>query len=354
MHPTPEQPSQGTVKPSELSAYFAERIAAAKRGDARRVRPILIRGSPGIGKTRILYDAAAEASIPIEAMDLLVRDPVDLGGLPAVHNGSAKWLPPDWSVRAQEHEHGIAFFDDLGAAAPAVQAAALRLIHEGQCGAARLPKGWLRVAAMNRASDKTVHYRMPSALANRFTWLTLEVDVDDWVAWALRNGVHSSVVAFVRAMRGRVLCTEPVNDGPFATPRTWEYLSDYLLTCPEPLAEAVIGTVGEGAGLEFLAFLDVMDGLPSAEEALDGKHPDFPTRLDQAHALCASVASLYASGPQRWAEAVMEFAHRIPAEFSVVLIGDCLRAYRAGNGPNPLTQAKGFGEWTAKYKDVVL
>lgn len=341
-----------TIRPSQLETYLEGRIDTLVDGGT--VRPIIIQGGPGIGKSAIVRQVADRADLPVQVMDLVVYEPVDLRGLPIVDDGTCVWTPPDWSAQARDRDHGVVFFDDLGAAAKAVQAATFRLILEGEVGAAKLPDGWLRIAATNRRDDRTVHHPIPAPLANRFVWLGLEPDVDDWVAWALRNGLDERVVAFVRAMGDRVLTTKPRRDGPFATPRSWEFVSDYLRTADEVQPQAVLGAVGTGSGTELLEFLEVADDLPDVDAILEGRSDAFPDEPDCAHVLCSALASRLASRPGVHAERLVEYALTIPAEFSVVLVTDAIRAVDGNGQANPVTRTDAFDTWQEEYKEVVL
>lgn len=349
------RPDLGTeLRPRQLEATLRQQMTALTNGAADRVRPIIIPGRPGIGKSEIVRQAADATGLPMIALDLSVRDPVDLGGLPIAHEGEYERAPPRWSRDAQDHDHGVLFLDDLGTAKPAVQAAAFRLVHEGRVGAAELPEGWLPIAATNRREDKTVQHPIPAPLANRFVWLPLAPDVDDWIAWAIDHGIDPRIRAFVRWMGDRVLCTEPRRDGAFASPRTWEFLDDHLAVVDTLEPEVVYGIVGEGAGAEFLEFLEVVDDLPDLDRILAGTSDAFPQSSDARHVVCSALTSRYADAPKEHAARIVDYALTLPAEFSVILVRNCLRATADANGANPIAEAPGYDTWHDRYKDVIL
>ena len=92
------------------------------------------------------------------------------------------------------------------------------------------------------------------------------------------------------------------------SPRTWEMLSMLLAAAqtidasPETVRNLVFGCVGEGAGIEFLEWLQDLD-LPDPEIAL--QDPDgvvFPERGDRLYAALSAVAGAVAADPtpERW------------------------------------------------------
>ena len=120
-----------------------------------------------------------------------------------------------------------------------------------QLGEYRLPDGWTVIAAGNRETDKAVTHRMPSPLANRFVHLDFEVNLEDWVAWALKAGVKTEVIAFLRFRPGLLHSFDPKrNDKSFPTPRSWEFVSKILKSSPPPELEfpLIAGRRRRGAG----------------------------------------------------------------------------------------------------------
>jgi len=72
------------------------------------------------------------------------------------------------------------------------------LILDRKLGDYTVPAGWAIVAAGNRQGDRGVTYSMPAPLANRFSHYEVDINLDDWVAWAYANGIDERVIAFLR------------------------------------------------------------------------------------------------------------------------------------------------------------
>jgi hypothetical protein len=81
------------------------------------------------------------------------------------------------------------------------------------------------VAAGNRMQDRALVRALSSALVNRVTILHIRVDVDEWLAWAAKNGVRPEVRAFISYMPDALIRPVPAEPVPFSTPRAWTLLS---------------------------------------------------------------------------------------------------------------------------------
>jgi hypothetical protein len=69
---------------------------------------------------------------------------------------------------------------------------------------------------------------MSSALVNRVTILHLRVDVEEWQAWAAKNGIRAEIRGFVSYMPDALMRPVPAEPVPFSTPRAWAALSRAL------------------------------------------------------------------------------------------------------------------------------
>jgi hypothetical protein len=311
-------------------------------------QPLYIWGPPGIGKSDVVREAARALGRELVDIRALLLDPVDLRGLPRIDGeGRTSWSPPDF---LPESGRGILFLDELNAAPPLVQAACYQLVLDRRIGDYRLPEGWSVVAAGNRETDRSVTHRMPSALANRFTHVDFEVRLEDWVDWALKEGMAPEVIAFLR-FRPRLLHDfDPGrNEKAFPTPRSWAFVSRILDATDdgEILKPLVAGTVGAGAAAEFSGFLEVCRELPSAESLLaDPRGWRLPQENPALlYALCELLAS-HAS-PESFV-AITEIAAGLPVEFAVLLIRDSLRKDAS------LVDTGAFVDWAEAHAEILV
>jgi hypothetical protein len=286
--------------------------------------PVFLWGPPGVGKSSVVRLAAERRGLPLLDVRASLLDPTDLRGIPAVTDGRAVWCPPSFLPREGD-EPGVLFFDELNAAPPLVQASLYQLTLDRRVGEYILPAGWRMIAAGNRAEDRSVTFRMPAALANRFIHLDFEADFEDWRAWAAASGIHPLVIGFLGTRRDLLLDLQSGERG-FPTPRAWEMCSDALgaLGRPKDCHDVILGIVGEAAAAEFLGYCDqaISEEIIRAILA-NPASAELPQKLGDLYALLAYIASR--ARERSIVEAAAVLLGRLSPELAVLLVRDLLR-----------------------------
>lgn len=310
--------------------------------------PAFLWGPPGAGKSDMVRQVAEERMMPVIDFRAILRDPVDLRGLPAVHNGVARWLPPsDLPDAARDGEEGILFLDELNAAPASVQAACFGLVLDRKVGEYHLPPGWRIIAAGNRQSDRAAAQRMPTALANRFAHIDVEVDPDAFGRWAVLNELHPMVLAFLRWRPALLHNMEGSDLRAFPTPRSWARTSAVAGCAEHLLYPAVSGLVGEGAAAEFMGFVRVYRDLPSLDLVLanPGKAP-LPKEPSGRFAITVGLARKVDANSFG---AGMEYVLRMNAGELEIMYG--VDAVRRDTG---LSHTQAFTDWAVRNQDVTI
>lgn len=301
-------------------------VASRIRALEKCGRTPMLLGGPGIGKTEIVNGLCVEDEIECVEIILSQMSAVDMK-FPVVNRdrGVVEWYPAEELVREGPCRY---FFDELPNAPLAVQQAGYQIFLKGALGRFKLDKspmttkgGHTRpmhtvIAAGNRAEDLAFVNPMPSPLRNRMVLLGVTPDFTDWRDWAWESEIASIVINFltyaarehvaidkdadVDADLGLLYVFDPKrhSTGQFPTPRTWEFVSDYVKANPELAtdSETISGMVGEGAATKFTAFVEVADQLPNAEEIIAGNiNIEPPNAKRQAGALYAYCGALVAS-----------------------------------------------------------
>jgi len=267
-----------------------------KKCSAALLPPLMVWGAPGLGKSSIIRDLAREYGVGFIDIRLAQREPVDIRGLPVPDKDGVKWLVSSEWPRDPD-SRGIILFDELTAADRSLQVAAYELILDRRLGDLyTVPEGWYICAAGNRTEDRAVATTMSSALANRFLHVELQSDVECWIQWALGHDVHPTVIGFLRARPELLFVQKDENlERGWPSPRSWERVSSMLKLVgkenPRMLRSIVYGLIGDRAGVEFMAFLDVSDSLEDVLQAMlsPKSKVSIPKKADRIYAFCSAM-----------------------------------------------------------------
>ncbi len=206
------------------------------------VRPVFIWGPPGIGKSSLVQQFAAQVGLPCVSLLGSQLAPEDIIGVPQIVDGVSRFCPPAQIARREPY---CLFLDELNACSHEVQKAFYSLIHERRVGEYVLPSGSIVIGAGNRSQDSAIVKPMSSALLNRMVHVHLKVSHRDWLEWARQAGIHPLVFEYIQNRPDHLWSLPPKHEEPFSTPRTWHILSDALHGFGEKIPDD---------GLEVLAY----------------------------------------------------------------------------------------------------
>lgn len=255
-------------------------------------QPVMLWGPPGIGKSDVVRQTCQSLGAQMIDLRLVLLEPTDLRGLPHVEDGSARWAKPEFLPDFPAHPLGVIFLDELTAADPSVQKAALQLVLDRQIGEYKLPEGWRIVCAGNRQQDRAGSFKMLSPLANRMAHLDVEPDVDSWIDWGLRNDLDPVIMAFLRYRQELLNGVEVPGTPAFPTPRSWAAAARNTTKLAFDRRPAFVESlVGEGPAAEYAAFARMALELPSVEQILqDPETAKMPDQMEAKPGLCYAVA----------------------------------------------------------------
>jgi MoxR-like ATPase len=282
----------------------------------------------------------ASLDMPVVTVIASLREPADFAGLPVVTaEGSIRLAELSWARLLVEHRRGILFLDEITTAAPAVQAALLRVVLERVVGDVALPDAIAIVAAANPPDVAAGGWDLSPPLANRFCHIDWPVDPDRFNE-ALTSGwpapivpdltvpderdvsikVRSSVAGFLRS-RAALLYALPEEvtaaGRAWASPRSWDMAAELWAAAESRAASdevvmlLIAGCVGPGAARELLAWRRDAD-LPDPEDVLaDPSRFTLPERGDRQFAVLSALAAAVNARPskERW-EAALEIVQQ--------------------------------------------
>src|SRR5689334_17050337 len=285
------------------------------------VRPVFIWGPPGIGKSSLVQQFAAEVGLPCVSLLGSQLAPEDLIGVPQIEDGTSRFCPPRMIARKEPY---CLFLDELNACSHEVQKAFYSLIHERRVGEYHLPDGSIVVGAGNRAQDSAIVKPMSSALLNRMVHVHLKVSHRDWLEWAREQNIHPLVIDYIQMRPDHLWSQPPKHEEPFSSPRSWHMLSDALHSYGEEIDDAWLEVLAFGcltpqhAG-QFKAFVKQLRSRYRLTAIIKGElgWPAEPENRDVlyflAQSLHAHLLKELPSDAQSRSNAQRQFAHRAKA-----------------------------------------
>lgn len=300
----------------------------------KTVPSVMLWGPPGVGKSQAVRQIAKEIEstgkkVAVMDVRLLLFNPIDLRGIPTANEDKtlAIWLKPQiFQMDESDNIINILFLDEISAAPQSVQAAAYQITLDRVVGEHKLSENCIVIAAGNRTTDKSVAFKMPKALSNRLMHIEVEGSFKSWEKWAVQNGINDKVVGFLSFRQNYLMCFDSSsNDLAFATPRSWEMVSNllnYVDGNVENMYQLIAGLVGTGVAVEFRTWSKVYNELPAIEDIFDGKMPSMPKNTDAMYALTASMTAYareHKNDIRRIANSII-YANTMPPDFSVLLM----------------------------------
>lgn len=278
-------------------AHAADLLRAA----IKNREPMLLVGSPGIGKTDLVGDVAREQDQEFIVSHPRVENPTNVAGFPWADHGAkrAKFLPYGLVGQVLDTtKPTVWLWDDLGQASKDTQAAYMQWALCRKCGEHVLPDHVTIVGATNDRQHGA-GASMLEPLKGRFLIAPVEPERDDWIGWAAAHRLPEDILAFI-AFRPNVLNSAKPRPDIVAqpTPRGWARaarwlgygLSDTLLS------NAVSGCVGPDAATEFMGFRKIKNTLPDLDKWI--KTPslalkEMPTEVATVYAAAGGIIARF-------------------------------------------------------------
>lgn len=256
------------------------------------VRPVFIWGAPGIGKSAIVEQFAAD--VGLECVSLLGSQlaPEDIIGVPQIVDGRSVFCPPRMIAREEPY---CLFLDELNACSQEVQKAFYSLILERRIGEYHLPEGSIVIGAGNRAQDNAITRPMSSALLNRMFHVEMTADSRIWLEWAAGHGIHPYIYDYICNRPDQLWSQPSKTEEPFSTPRSWHMLSDAMHSYGDQLTEKELSVLANGCltaahATQFVAYVRQVRNEYSIGRILSGdqRWPDKPEERDILYFLAQS------------------------------------------------------------------
>lgn len=308
-------------------------------------RTICIESAPGGGKSTIVKEVAEELGVPCISLHMPTTLVEDFGIPYLTHEEEYfSYKLPHWFPKEPE---GILLLDDRNQADPAIQKVLANLCQERTLHGNPLPDGWMVVSTGNRQSDRSGSNRVLGHLRNRETVLSLDVDLNDWVSWAVNNNTKSELISFLNLFPNLLSDYDPHRDiNP--TPRSWiEGVNNVMDLIPEnSYYECFAGAVGEEAAAKLTGFLKIAKELPDPDEVIaNATTHTIPKKVDVQYALVGALA--YRATVENFAD-VMTYVSRMSATFSTLLVTIAVSKNRE------LQKTRAYSSWIINNEKVLI
>lgn len=325
-------------------------------------RTILAQGHMGTGKTSMLKMLAERFPnhIPVY-FDCTTKDLGDLA-VPKIND-----LAGQDYVRFATHEDlglhlgkpVIVMLDEYGKANPAVRAGLTAFMQERRMGAAKLYEGSIVFATTNLGAEG-VGDTLQAHQWNRVTRVRIRKPSHmEWIEWGINNNIDHSLLGWVKDNPQLFQTFEDVkhpDENPyifhpkatrtsFVTPRSLESASDLLHVrnkmSDKTVVAGLMGTIGDRAAMDLMAFVKLADQLPSLDSIkTDPTNAKVPT---SASAVCMVVYRTLSTLDKDWVDAWMVYLNRLDRE-AQGLFANGVRSPKYSRQAMVMTNRK-FTEW---------
>lgn len=338
------------MKPTQYITFMKECLVN------NPTQAIFLHGSMGIGKSEITKQIADDLDFEFRDVRLSQLDAVDLRGLPLINdkNKTTEWTQPDFLPPMDYKKKLILFFDEFNTSCVSIQNASLQLMLDRRIGGYTLPDNTRIICAGNTLKDGAYITKLSAPLSNRFIHIDLDVDFEDFKKWAYNHNINPMVMGFLNFRRDLLFnYKEDIENNAFPTPRTWFFIHRLMELKLEngTLMEAVKGTIGEGAGIEFYSFMKIYRDLPNPEDILYKGKDLVPKEASQRYAIVSAILSIVAKDDKVLNRAI-EYSMKLPKEFSVLFMQDLLKFTHLKT--KITMNNKAFDKWIKENKEFII
>lgn len=226
-----------------IEAYFTKDEWGSYEIPSIRQRPVLLLGSPGIGKTQIMEQIAKECGIGLVSYTITHHTRQSAIGLPFISRrsfGGQEYAMTEYTMSeivASIYEkmeqtglrEGILFIDEINCVSETLAPAMLQFLQCKTFGNHRIPDGWMIVAAGNPPEYNKSVREFDVVTMDRVRKIEVEADFQVWKEYAYAHNLHPAVISYLNTKKQYFYQMETTVDGRiFATPRGWEDLSSII------------------------------------------------------------------------------------------------------------------------------
>ncbi|MBQ9610720.1 MAG: AAA family ATPase [Lachnospiraceae bacterium] len=225
-----------------------------------RQRPIFLLGAPGIGKTAVMEQIAAELGIALVSYSMSHHTRQSALGLPFIKHekyGDMEYDVSEYTMseiiasiyetmRESGITEGVLFLDEINCVSETLAPSMLQFLQYKTFGRHSVPAGWIIVTAGNPPEYNKSVREFDVVTLDRLKVMEVSADYETWKNYALEKGVHSAIISFLDINKDYFYYMETTTKGRFyITARGWEDLSDILKLYEEDGIKADEALIGQ-------------------------------------------------------------------------------------------------------------
>jgi len=226
-----------------MKAYFTKDGFGNYLIPIERQRPIFLMGPPGIGKTAIMEQIAAELGVGLVSYSMTHHTRQSALGLPFISHktyGGKDYEVSEYTMseiigsvydlmEETGLKEGILFLDEINCVSETLAPAMLQFLQYKIFGRHRVPEGWIVVTAGNPPEYNNSVREFDIVTWDRLKRIDVEPDYEVWKEYAYKKGIHAAIITYLDIKKSDFYKIETTVDGKsFVTARGWSDLSDMM------------------------------------------------------------------------------------------------------------------------------
>ena len=223
-----------------IRCYLEKDKTGAYEIPVEQQRPILLIGSPGIGKTAIMEQAAEDMGINIVSYTITHHTRQSAIGLPFISKrnyGGKEYSVTEYTmseiiasiydqIELSGVKEGILFLDEINCVSETLAPTMLQFLQYKTFGTHHVPEGFVIVTAGNPPQYNKSVRDFDIVTLDRVKKIDVEENLDVWKEYAYKAGVHGSVMSYLDIRKNHFYSIRTEAEAKyFVTARGWEDLS---------------------------------------------------------------------------------------------------------------------------------